>query len=166
MVEVSLASLSEHNDLLIVERWFSGERFVVTKQDGEVSARPSSLFDRVPEALFDGLTDCDFRVVGSIVTIDSMDLFFVEDVMYFNGKDLSDSEWDDRYVVLRNGFDWGTSVRRVNPIVVSSNSDLEVACRTVSKLPGSQGAFVRWYDEGLYGDSWVIPEEEVVRDDA
>lgn len=157
-----MVKLSQYNTLYVVERWFENDSFIVTKQGGEVSARPDGLFDRVPDQLFEGLADCSFRVVGSVVQVDAMSMFFVEDVLYFNGKKFTSEPWSERYKVLLNGFDWSTSVRRVNPVAVSDAEELRGACRVVSKLPGSKGAHIRDYGARLDENGWVVPAEEVL----
>lgn len=157
-----MIKLSNYDELYVVERWFDGESFVVTKKEGDVYAQPEGLFERVPSALFGDLADCDFRFTGSLIEIDKMPIFFVEDVLYYNGKRFFSEGWNKRYKVLLNGFDWKTSIRRVNPIVVKNSVEMRKACRVFAKLPGSKGAFIYRYEGGLDSQGWVIGSEEVL----
>lgn len=138
----------------VVERRIPGEKAFFWKKDGESFFEPSNDVDTRVASVIE---EKDFLLQGRVAD----DSFYVSDVLYFDGVDLSEKEWPERFKILKNEFRWNSAVKLNRPLVVTSREEMRHAFELFEMLSPSDGMLIRDYNS-LYDDERVWVSSEVV----
>jgi len=140
----------------VLERKVSGERSYFWKKEGESFFEPENEVDTRVASVIE---DKDFLLEGYVVD----GSFYVSDILYYNGKELVDEPWPERYKILKNEFRWNSAVKLNRPLVVTDKSEMQEAVELFNMLEYSEGVVIRDYDS-KYGDERIMLEgsDEVV----
>lgn len=149
----------------VFERKIDGPNVLVMSLSDErdVRVKPERYSDSLDGRIISKITDKDFVLEGWLVD----DVFYCCDVLYHDEKDLRETEWNERYRILKNDFNWNYNARLSKPIVIASNTDFDAerevkdAAMIFKQLENTEGIMIRDYDE-LYGETReYIPISEV-----
>lgn len=149
----------------VLERKIDGPNVLVMSlaDQDDVKIKPAEYSDQVDGRVLSQVTDRDFVLEGWV----SGSAFYACDVLFFDGDDLRDEKWDDRYKVLKNGFDWNYTARLSKPIVVAADGNFDAeeevkdAAMIFKQLDDTEGMLVRDYDEEYGQTREFIPNEEI-----
>lgn len=136
----------------VVERKVDGEKTFFWKEGGEGIFEPENSVDtRVASVI------CDEDFVLEGYTCD--DVFYASDIIYFDGEDLRDESWPDRYRVLKNEFRWNSAVKINRPLVVTDKQEMMEAVKIFELLGDCEGLVIRDYHSSYKDDNIFVPRE-------
>jgi len=138
----------------VLERKVSGEKSYFWKKEGESFFEPENEVDTRVASVID---DKDFLLEGYVVE----NSFYVTDILYYDGENLTKKEWPERYKVLKNEFRWNSAVKLNRPLVVTNRSEMEEAVELFDMLDYSEGVLIRDYNSS-YDDEKIFVSSEVV----
>jgi len=149
----------------VLERKVAGPNVLVMSlaDQDDVKIKPEEHSDKVDGRVLSQITDNDFVLEGWI----SNSAFYTCDVLFYEGEDLREEPWNERYKVLKNGFDWNYTARLSKPIVVAADGNFDAeeevkdAAMIFKQLENSEGMLVRDYDESYGQTREFIPNEEI-----
>lgn len=125
----------------VVDKLPDGDRATISYGDS-VRIQSDGEFD---DMLIDNALDVRCTLNGFITE----DTFYATDIVSYDGEELCDRPWDERYLVLKNDFDWTHTVRLSQPIVVTGREEMEHAIDAYRYVPDSDGVRVWSYNETL-----------------
>ena len=138
----------------VLERKVSGEKSYFWKKEGESFFEPENDVDTRVASVID---DKDFLLEGYVVE----NSFYVTDILYYGGENLTKKEWPERYKVLKNEFRWNSAVKLNRPLVVTDRDEMEEAVELFDMLDYSEGVLIRDYNSS-YDDEKIFVSSEVV----
>lgn len=139
----------------VLERKVDGEKSYFWKKDGESFFEPENDVDTRVASVID---DKDFLLEGYVVD----ESFYVTDILYYGGRNLTGEEWTERYKVLKNEFRWNSAVKMNRPLVVTDREEMEEAVELFDMLDHGNGVLIRDY-HSLYDDEKIHVSSEVIR---
>lgn len=139
----------------VLERKISGEKSYFWKKEGESFFEPENDVDTRVASVID---DKDFLLEGYVVD----GSFYVTDILYYDGENLSGEEWPQRYKILKNEFRWNSAVKLNRPLVVTDKDEMREAVELFDMLDYSEGVVIRDY-HSVYGDEKIFVSSEVVQ---
>lgn len=138
----------------VLERKIDGEKTFFWKNDGEAFFEPDNGVDtRVASVI----NDKDFLLEGYVAE----GSFYVTDILYFDGDEVKDCPWPERYKILKNEFRWNSAVKLNRPLVVTDRGEMEEAVELFNMLDYSEGVVVRDYNS-VFSDEKIFVSGEVV----
>jgi len=138
----------------VLERKVSGVKSYFWKNEGESFFKPENDVDTRVASVID---DKDFLLEGYVVD----ESFYVTDILYYNGENLTGKDWPQRYKVLKNEFRWNSAVKMNRPLVVTDRDEMEEAVELFNMLDYSEGVLIRDYNSS-YDDEKIFVSSEVV----
>jgi len=138
----------------VLERKVSGEKSYFWKKEGESFFEPENDVDARVASVID---DEDFLLEGYVVD----ESFYVTDILYYAGENLTDKDWPQRYKVLKNEFRWNSAVKLNRPLVVTDREEMQEAVELFDMLDYSEGVLIRDYNSS-YDDEKIFVSSEVV----
>jgi len=138
----------------VLERKVDGTKSYFWKKKGESFFEPANGVDTRVASVIE---DEDFLLEGYVAD----DCFYVTDILYYNGRNLTDAEWPERYKVLKNEFRWNSAVKLNRPLVVTDRGEMEDAVELFDMLDYSEGVVIRDYNS-VYDDEKLFIEPEAV----
>lgn len=137
----------------VLERKVAGEKTFFWKRDGEAFFEPEADVDtRVASVVCDD----DFLLEGFVAG----GSFYVSDVLYFDGRNLMNESWPERYKILKDKFRWNSAVKLNRPLVVTGREEMVDAVELFNMLDYSDGVVVRDYDS-KYDDDKILLRGEL-----
>lgn len=140
---------------IVVSKRFKGDNVVAGRMDGETFVHGVS--EKVfPSQLLEKVCETDFVVKASVYQqiLYVEDVIFVEDEGFVHGR-----PWSERYVMLRNRFNWTPSVSWSRSVVVTDADDIVKAVKAVSMTPGADGVFIHGYEDEYFSDKYLLDNE-------
>lgn len=138
----------------VLERKVDGEKSYFWKRDGESFFEPENDVDTRVASVID---DKDFLLEGYVVD----ESFYVTDILYYGGDNLTDLDWPERYKVLKNEFRWNSAIKLNRPLVVTDKEEMVQAVELFNMLDYSEGVLIRDYNSS-YDDEKLFVSGEVV----
>jgi len=138
----------------VLERKVKGDKAHFWKVDGESYFEPEVDVDTRVASVIE---DKDFLLEGFVVD----ECFYVTDVLSYDGEDLTDEQWTERYKVLKNEFRWNSAVKLNRPLVVTTREEMKEAVELFDMLDYSEGVVIREYGS-TYEDEKIHVSSEVV----
>lgn len=139
----------------VVERKIDGVKGFFWKQGDNAFFEPENSVDTRVASVID---DKDFLLEG--YSVDGT--FYVDDVLFYNGRSLVEEEWPERYKVLKNEFRWNSAVTINRPLVVTTREEMMHAMELFDMLDYCEGVVIRKYDS-LYEDERIfVPSDGVL----
>lgn len=138
----------------VLERKVEGEKSYFWKKDGESFFEPENEVDTRVASVIE---DEDFLLEGYVAD----NCFYVSDILYYNGENLTDKDWPERYKILKNEFRWNSAVKLNRPLVVTDREEMVEAVELFDMLDYSNGVLIRDYhssydDEKLHVSSEAL----------
>lgn len=137
----------------VLERKVRGDRSYFWKKDGESFFEPENGVDARVASVID---DKDFLLEGYAVD----GSFYVTDIMYYDGENLTEKDWPYRYKILKNKFRWNSAVKLNRPLVVTDKEEMAEAVELFNMLDYSEGVVIRDYNSS-YNDGKILVTDEV-----
>jgi len=138
----------------VLERKVDGEKAYLWKEDGECFFDCENSVDSRVAGVID---DKDFHLEGFVVE----DSFYVTDILFYDGEDLTGEEWTERYKILKNEFRWNSAVKLNRPLVVTTREEMVEAVELFDMLDYSDGVLIRDYNS-TYDTEKIHVSSEVV----
>lgn len=138
----------------VLERKIDGERSYFWKKNGESFFEPENSVDTRVASVID---DSDFLLEGYVVD----ESFYVTDILYFDGENLTKCEWPERYKVLKNEFRWNSAVKLNRPLVVTDREEMREAVELFEMLDFSEGVIIRDYNSSYDDEKLYVSSEAV-----
>lgn len=138
----------------VLERKVDGEKSYFWKRDGESFFEPENDVDTRVASVID---DKDFLLEGYVVD----ESFYVTDILYYGGDNLTGLDWPERYKVLKNEFRWNSAIKLNRPLVVTDKEEMVQAVELFNMLDYSEGVLIRDYYSS-YDDEKLFVSGEVV----
>lgn len=132
----------------VVDKLPDGDRATISYGES-VRIQSDGSFD---EMLIENALDTRCTLNGFVTD----DTFYATDVVSYDGENMKNDSWDDRYLVLKNDIDWTHTVRLSQPIVVTSREEMQHAIEAYRYVPDSNGVRVWEYDETLPKETDVV----------
>jgi len=139
----------------VLERKVAGKKSYFWKKEGESFFEPENDVDTRVASVID---DKDFLLEGYVVD----ESFYVTDILYYGGENLTEKGWPQRYKVLKNEFRWNSAVKLNRPLVVTNREEMEEAVELFDMLDYSEGVVIRDYNSS-YDDEKIFVSSEVVQ---
>lgn len=138
----------------VLERKISGKKTYFWKKEGESFFEPENDVDTRVAGVID---DKDFLLEGYVVD----ESFYVTDILYYDGENLTEEDWPQRYKVLKNEFRWNSAVKLNRPLVVTDRDEMKEAVELFNLLDFSEGVVIRDYNSS-YDDEKIFVSGEAV----
>jgi hypothetical protein len=137
----------------VLERKVEGPKSYFWKKDGESFFEPENDVDTRVASVID---DNDFLLEGRVAD----ESFYVTDILYYDGVNLTERGWSERYKFLKNELRWNSAVKLNRPLVVTDRDEMMHAVELFNMLDHSEGILIRDYDSA-YDDEKIFVSKEV-----
>jgi len=187
-----LQKKAQNRFIYSVEKNVNGLRAMIHKSESKINVHSKNIenIDFKFSEIFnqinlisdkDFIADCEFvcqDVKGNqLIKTDAIELinsgkelsginitFYLFDLLYFDGKDLTNSSWNERVQILKK-FKYTDNVKQIPFVIVTDRESASKAIEMFSKLSGSEGAVIKRYDgkydPGTESDAWIKYESGV-----
>jgi len=139
---------------IVVRKKISGEDALLVSEGVDYKIVPEDL-DFEP-MLARGISEKDFILKGKVV-----DKSFIATDVVYHGEYLANKSWDERYLELKNGFDYTPSIRFSGAIVLERGDNVEEAVKAFSYSPHFEGVYVEEYNSDIFEGRYELSKEAV-----
>jgi hypothetical protein len=138
-------------DKYVVERKVDGHKTLMYSDGSEAQFKPQNGVDNRVAAVID---DKEFLLEGHV----NDGTFYASEVLKYDGRDLRDEPWPQRYKILKDRFRWNSAVKMNRPLVVTDREEMEEAVKLFSLLGNSEGVLIRDYDAEYGDETMLVPD--------
>jgi len=138
-------------DKYVVERKVDGQKTLMYSDGSEAQFKPQNEVDNRVAAVID---DKEFLLEGHV----NDGTFYASEVLKYDGRDLRDEPWPQRYKILKDRFRWNSAVKMNRPLVVTDREEMEEAVKLFRLLGNSEGVLIRDYDAEYGDETTLVPD--------
>jgi len=138
-------------DKYVVERKVDGQKTLMYSDGSEAQFKPQNEVDNRVAAVID---DKEFLLEGHV----NDRTFYASEVLKYDGRDLRDEPWPQRYKILKDRFRWNSAVKMNRPLVVTDRAEMEEAVKLFRLLGNSEGVLIRDYDAEYGDETTLVPD--------
>jgi hypothetical protein len=138
-------------DKYVVERKVDGYKTLMYSDGSQAQFKPQNDVDNRVAAVID---DKEFLLEGHV----NDGTFYASEVLKYDGRDLRDEPWPQRYKILKDRFRWNSAVKMNRPLVVTDRAEMEEAVKLFRLLGNSEGVLIRDYDAEYGDETTLVPD--------
>jgi hypothetical protein len=138
-------------DKYVVERKVDGYKTLMYSDGSQAQFKPQNDVDNRVAAVID---DKEFLLEGHV----NDGTFYASEVLKYDGRDLRDEPWPQRYKILKDRFRWNSAVKMNRPLVVTDREEMEEAVKLFRLLGNSEGVLIRDYDAEYGDETTLVPD--------